>query len=42
MFNLRDRILKRLAKLEANREETLEKLKEKEIFYFSKLLYFLM
>ena len=38
MFNLRDRILKRLAKLEANREETLEKLKEKEIFYFSKII----
>ena len=40
MFNLRDRILKRLAKLEANREETLEKLKEKEIFYFSKIIIF--
>lgn len=38
MFNLRDKILKRLAKLEANREENLEKLKEKEIFYFSKII----
>lgn len=33
MLNVREKILEKLAKLEANREETLEKLKEKEIFY---------
>ena len=38
MLNVREKILEKLAKLEANREETLEKLKEKEIFYFSKII----
>lgn len=37
MFNVREKILEKLAKLEANREETLEKLKEKEVFYLGKL-----
>jgi antitoxin component YwqK of YwqJK toxin-antitoxin module len=38
MLNVREKILEKLAKLEANREETLEKLKEKEISYFSKII----